>query len=80
MRAAQPSLAARFEAMKIRSMATEPIRRPDDTGVPHVTEETAKINEIMGETKPEIEQGTPVQEVRYRHQEISKWEGLTSSA
>ena len=32
--------------------------------MPHVSEEQAAIDKITGETPPDIEQGTPVQEVR----------------
>lgn len=42
---------------------------PDQRGqtksdtLPHVTEEAAKTAEIMGEKGPEVDQGTPVEEV-----------------
>lgn len=32
--------------------------------MPHVTEEQAALDKSMGENPPDIEQGTPVQEVR----------------
>jgi small subunit ribosomal protein S7 len=32
--------------------------------LPHVSEEAAKTAEIMGEQGPQVEQGTPVEEVR----------------
>ena len=42
----------------------KPHTNPSDPENPaHVSEEAAQIAEIMGETKPDISQGTPVQEV-----------------
>ena len=45
--------------------ADKPGKGPNQDQLPHVSEEAGAISEIMGETKPEVEeQGTPVQEVR----------------
>lgn len=36
---------------------------PNQSQLPHVTEERAEMDKVMGETPPDIGQGTPVQEV-----------------
>jgi len=36
---------------------------PNESGIGHVTEETIGIEDVKGGTKPDLEQGTPVQEV-----------------
>lgn len=42
----------------------KPHTNPSDPENPaHVSEEAAQVAEIMGETKPDLSQGTPVQEV-----------------
>lgn len=42
----------------------------NETRLPHVTEEQAELDKIMGEQPPEIEErGTPVQEVSFLLQE-----------
>ncbi|KIV98059.1 hypothetical protein PV10_01750 [Exophiala mesophila] len=40
--------------------------------MPHVSEEQAAIDKITGETPPDIEQGTPVQEILARDKEAQK--------
>lgn len=37
---------------------------PNQEQLPHVSEEAAAVDKIMGEEGPDIDQGTPVQEVR----------------
>lgn len=37
---------------------------PNTDQLPHVSEEAAKVAEITGEKGPELEQGTPIEEVR----------------
>ena len=44
---------------------------PNQQQAPHVSEEAAELAEIVGETAPDIGQGTPVQEVY-----ISRWQRL----
>lgn len=41
----------------------KPSPGPNQDQLPHVSEEAAATSKIKGETGPEIEQGTPVQEV-----------------
>lgn len=36
--------------------------------LPHVTEEQAAMDKTMGETPPDIQQGTPVKEVSHKGQ------------
>lgn len=38
---------------------------PNEDQLPHVSEEQAAMDKSMGNTPPDIEQGTPVKEVRY---------------
>ena len=41
---------------------------PNQDQLPHVSEEAAAMGEVTGEGGPELEQGTPVQEVcGFRH-------------
>ncbi|KAJ9607125.1 hypothetical protein H2200_008197 [Cladophialophora chaetospira] len=44
-------------------------RGSNEGQIPHVTEEAAAIDKIKGETPPDIDQGTPVQEMLQRDQE-----------
>ena len=39
---------------------------PNQDQLPHVTEEQAAMDKTMGETPPDVGQGTPVQEVSQR--------------
>lgn len=50
----------------------KPLPKKDESGpgpnqdqLPHVSEEAAATGKITGEGGPEVEQGTPVQEVRW---------------
>lgn len=54
---------------------------PNTDTLPHVSEEAAAINEITGKGGPEIEQGTPVQEVRVYQMpvEVSETAGFMRS-
>ncbi|KAL9603140.1 MAG: hypothetical protein Q9219_001343 [cf. Caloplaca sp. 3 TL-2023] len=45
---------------------------PNQEQLPHVSEEAATIGKITGEGGPEIEQGTPVQEILKRDEESQK--------
>ena len=36
---------------------------PNQEQLPHVSEEAAELGKVMGEGGPELEQGTPVEEV-----------------
>ena len=53
--------------------------------LPHVTEEAAAMDKIMGDTPPDITQGTPVQEVSSKDREeftctsMSRATGVISS-
>jgi small subunit ribosomal protein S7 len=42
----------------------KPATGPNQDVLPHVSEEAIEMGEVMGETTPDISQGTPVQEVR----------------
>jgi small subunit ribosomal protein S7 len=41
------------------------VRGANESQLPHVTEEAAAIDKVTGNTPPDIEQGTPVQEVSF---------------
>jgi small subunit ribosomal protein S7 len=43
---------------------------PNEDVLGHVSEEAADLGRVMGETEPDLGQGTPVQDVRRR---ISQW-------
>jgi small subunit ribosomal protein S7 len=36
---------------------------PNEAGLGHVSEEAADLGRVMGETQPDLGQGTPVQDV-----------------
>ncbi len=59
-------LQKRFIADKDRPLpeADKPGTGPNQDQLPHVSEEAAATGKITGEGGPDIEQGTPVQEVR----------------
>jgi small subunit ribosomal protein S7 len=59
-------LQKRFIAAKDRPLAEadKPGPGPNQDQLPHVSEEAAATGKITGEGGPDIEQGTPVQEVR----------------
>lgn len=66
-----PSLVSQRKASddaSTKAPATTPVdpdfKGPNMDQLPHVTEEQAALDESMGNTPPDIEQGTPVQEVR----------------
>lgn len=46
--------------------ADKPGPGPNQDQLPHVSEEAVATGKIIGEGGPEIEQGTPVQEVEYQ--------------
>ena len=54
--------------------ATTPVdpdfKGPNMDPLPHVTEEQAALDKTMGETPPDIQQGTPVQEVSQKKSRI----------
>ncbi|KAI9807028.1 MAG: hypothetical protein M1825_005745 [Sarcosagium campestre] len=50
----------------------EPARGPNQDVLGHVSEEAAKTSEIMGESGPETDQGTPVQEILKRDRDAQK--------
>ncbi|MCJ1356747.1 MAG: hypothetical protein MMC33_006742 [Icmadophila ericetorum] len=52
--------------------ADKPGKGPNQDQLPHISEETAAINKIIGETPPDIEQGTPIQEVLERDKDGQK--------
>lgn len=65
----QPSLCLRLQKRFITANE-KPLPEADKSGpgpnqeqLPHVSEEAAATDKIMGEDGPDIEQGTPVQEV-----------------
>lgn len=64
-----PSLAQRRKASDdaTKKSATTPVdpdfKGPNMDPLPHVSEEQAAIDKITGETPPDVDQGTPVQEV-----------------
>ena len=43
--------------------ADNPGKGPNQDQLPHVSEEAAAIDKITGDTPPDIERGTPIQEV-----------------
>lgn len=62
---ARPSIASRqpaqFLSASRRGYADE--KGPNQDGLGNVSEEAADMGDITGETKPDLGQGTPVQEV-----------------
>ena len=66
----QPSLCLRLQKRLITAKekplpeADKSELGPNQEQLPHVSEEAAATDKIMGEEGPDIEQGTPVQEVR----------------
>lgn len=46
---------------------SEQTKGPNQDQLPHVSEEASMTGKIMGEGGPELEQGTPVQEVCMHH-------------
>ena len=40
-----------------------PSKGPNEAGLGHVSEEAADLGRVMGETQPDLGQGTPVQDV-----------------
>lgn len=66
----QPSLCLRLQKRFITAKE-KPLPEAENLGLgpnqeqlPHVSEEAAATGKIMGDEGPDIEQGTPVQEVR----------------
>jgi small subunit ribosomal protein S7 len=63
----RPSIAARVPAPALRiasrGFADEKPKGPNQDVLGHVSEEAADLGEVTGETKPDLSQGTPVQEV-----------------
>ncbi|EHY57991.1 hypothetical protein HRR83_005148 [Exophiala dermatitidis] len=55
-----------------KTQASEDFKGPTQDALPHITEETAAMDKILGETPPDIEQGTPVQEILKRDKEAQK--------
>jgi len=47
----------------------------NQANLPHVSEEAAEMGQITGEGGPDLDQGTPVQEVRTHHEIIISSEG-----
>lgn len=54
-----------FQATARRGFADEKATGPNQDVLGHVSEEAADMGNITGETKPDLGQGTPVQEVFY---------------
>lgn len=63
----RPSFAARqpriAQVVARRMYADEKAPTPTEDSMPHVSEEAAQVADVTGETKPDLGQGTPVQEV-----------------
>jgi small subunit ribosomal protein S7 len=66
----RPSIASRqpgiVQVVARRGFAEKekkPATGPNQDVLPHVSEEAADIGRVKGETKPDIEQGTPVHDV-----------------
>lgn len=57
---------------------TEQPTGPNQDQLPHVSEEAAAIDKAMGVGGPDIEQGTPVQDVRYVGMVVA-WEHATDT-
>jgi len=55
-----------------RHFADDSKPQTDPTVIGHVSEEAAETNEIMGETVPDLGQGTPVQEILERDGDMDK--------
>lgn len=39
---------------------------PDEDQLPHVSQEQAELDKSMGKTPPDLEQGTPIQDVYFK--------------
>ncbi|KAL8960624.1 MAG: hypothetical protein Q9193_002702 [Seirophora villosa] len=72
----QPSLCLRLAPRRCITADEKPLPTADTPGpgpnegqLPHVSEEAAAMGKITGEGGPEIEQGTPVQEILKRDEE-----------
>jgi small subunit ribosomal protein S7 len=61
-------LAARFSSQK----DAEPPKDPSTETLPSISEETAAIDKIKGTQAPELDQGTPVQDIIKRDKEAQK--------
>lgn len=63
----RPSIASRqpaqFLSASRRGYADESPKGPNQDVLGHVSEEAADMGDVTGETKPDLSQGTPVQEV-----------------
>jgi small subunit ribosomal protein S7 len=67
----RPSIASRqpriLPVVSQRGFADEkdsnPSKGPNEAGLGHVSEEAADLGRVMGETQPDLGQGTPVQDV-----------------
>lgn len=81
----QPSLCLRLQKRFITANekplpeADKPGPGPNQEQLPHVSEEAAATDKIMGEEGPDIEQGTPVQEVRTSGWSWHMWSNSCSS-
>jgi len=71
----RPSIASRqprfAPVVARRAFAEEKGPTPTDGAMPHVSEEAAQVADVTGETKPDLGQGTPVQEVCSEARNIS---------
>ncbi|KAL8937978.1 MAG: hypothetical protein Q9216_004144 [Gyalolechia sp. 2 TL-2023] len=75
-RQAQPPLCLRLSPQRYLSADEKPLPKaekggpgPNQEQLPHISEEAAAMGKITGEGGPEIDQGTPVQEVLKRDEE-----------
>lgn len=57
---------AQFLSASRRAYADESPKGPNKDVLGHVSEEAAELGEITGETKPDLGQGIPAQEVQSR--------------
>lgn len=59
-----PAVQIRYNSNEQKTTPVPPgAKGPNEDQLPHVTEEQAAIDKTMGNTPPDIEQGTPIQEV-----------------
>jgi hypothetical protein len=58
-----PPRIARIVARRTFAEEKQPAQGPNQNQLPHVSEEAADYADIVGGTKPDMSQGTPVQDV-----------------
>lgn len=72
LRSAAPSAVRAYSSSKDDVPPQETPKGPTQDVLPHVSEEAANTAKILGQTPPELEQGTPVEEVLKRDPEAQR--------